>query len=88
MLLLLLLCCWLQEELYGAAVSSLFPGLRWGGMTADTAVFLQSALNMTVSERERESTLQILLLLPYVLDIFPFNSSFISTISILLFLLL
>ena len=33
--------------LYGAKESVLFPGLVWGGMSSDTAVFLQSSVNMT-----------------------------------------
>lgn len=37
----------IRDELYGPAESLLFPGLRWGGMSADTAVYLQSSLNMT-----------------------------------------
>lgn len=34
---------------YGAdlADSSLFPSVQWGGMTADTSIFLQSALNIS-----------------------------------------
>lgn len=34
-------------ELYGAASSKLFPGLSWGGTTVDTAIFVQSAVNIT-----------------------------------------
>ena len=33
-----------KVELYGAQESALFPGLQWGGMTADTAIFVQSAV--------------------------------------------
>lgn len=36
----------IQAILYGAEHSLLFPGLQWGGMTADPAIFLQSALNL------------------------------------------
>lgn len=35
------------SALYGAEESLLFPSLQWGGMSADTAIFLQSSLNMT-----------------------------------------
>jgi hypothetical protein len=38
----------MQDELYGAKKSVLFPGQLWGGMAVDTAVFLQDALNITV----------------------------------------
>lgn len=38
----------MKEEMYGAEKSTLFPGQIWGGMTVDTAIFLQSALNMTL----------------------------------------
>lgn len=34
----------MQTEMYGAAKSLLFPGLVWGGMSTDTAIFVQSAL--------------------------------------------
>jgi hypothetical protein len=37
----------LKSVLYGASESLLFPGLLWGGMTTDPAIFLQSALNIT-----------------------------------------
>ena len=39
-----------QTILYGAETSTLFPGLLWGGMAADTAIFVQTALNMTAVE--------------------------------------
>jgi hypothetical protein len=34
---------------YGADIgeSALFPSVQWGGMTADTSIYLQSALNMS-----------------------------------------
>jgi hypothetical protein len=32
---------------YGAETSDLFPGLQWGGMSTDTAIYAQSALDMT-----------------------------------------
>lgn len=37
----------MQNILYGASSSELFEGLEWGGMTADTAIFLQSTNKMT-----------------------------------------
>lgn len=37
----------MQEILYGAEVSTLFPGQQWGGMSSDTAIFLQSASQMS-----------------------------------------
>jgi hypothetical protein len=36
-----------QTILYGAEQSSLFPGQVWGGMSADIAVFTQTALGLT-----------------------------------------
>ena len=48
-----------QAEMYGAETSLLFPGLQWGGMTADTAIFLQSALNMTRVEQESQGQFRI-----------------------------
>ena len=30
-----------KTELYGAEGSVLFPDLTWGGMTTDTAIFIQ-----------------------------------------------
>jgi hypothetical protein len=33
-----------KTVLYGAETSNLFPGLTWGGMTSDTALYLQHAL--------------------------------------------
>lgn len=41
-----------QEELYGAKNSALFPGLQWGGMTADTGIFLQVGDVSAWSRRE------------------------------------
>jgi hypothetical protein len=37
---------------YGAGSdhSALFPEVQWGGMTACTSIFVQSALNMTETE--------------------------------------
>ena len=37
----------MKTLLYGAEQSALFPGLQWGGMTTDTAIFVQSADKMT-----------------------------------------
>jgi hypothetical protein len=36
----------MQTILYGAPASTFFPGQMWGGMTADTAVFTQAALDL------------------------------------------
>ena len=30
--------------MYGAETSELFPGLFWGGMTADTSIYVQSGV--------------------------------------------
>ena len=38
------------QVLYGAEQSELFPGLEWGGMTADTAIFVQGGLNISEVE--------------------------------------
>ena len=40
----------IKNQLYGAEKSLFFPGLQWGGMSADTATYLQSGLNMTAVE--------------------------------------
>lgn len=53
-----------QEEdilniLYGANDSTLFPGLQWGGMSTDTAIFLQSCLNMTQVEQDSQGRWRI-----------------------------
>eukprot|EP01039_Chlorochromonas_danica_P001863 gene1863-2038_t len=37
----------IQNLLYGAKESVLFPGQQWGGMTADTAIFMQSSPSLT-----------------------------------------
>ena len=37
---------YIQTILYGAEESVLFPGLRWGGMTADPAIYAQTALQL------------------------------------------
>jgi len=39
-----------QNLLYGAAKSALFPGLQWGGMSADCSIFIQAKLNMNSIE--------------------------------------
>jgi len=36
-----------QTLLYGAESSALFSGLKWGGMSADTAIFLQQGLQLS-----------------------------------------
>jgi hypothetical protein len=41
-----------QTVLYGAEDSVFFPGLTWGGMSTDTAIFLQSAVDMARVEKE------------------------------------
>jgi hypothetical protein len=43
---------WSDSEnlLYGAAVSKLFPGLQWGGMTANSLDFLRLGINITDAE--------------------------------------
>lgn len=37
----------IQNLLYGAKESIFFPGQLWGGMTADTAIFMQSSPSLT-----------------------------------------
>lgn len=37
----------IQQILYGAESSRFFPGQVWGGMTADTAIYLQSAPSLS-----------------------------------------
>eukprot|EP01032_Pedospumella_encystans_P009522 gene9522-11200_t len=37
----------MQNILYGAANSTLFPGQVWGGMTADTAIYTQSGVDLS-----------------------------------------
>jgi hypothetical protein len=34
----------LAAMLYGAAASALFPGLAWGGLSADTAIYIQAGV--------------------------------------------
>lgn len=46
-----------RDLLYGAESSGLFPGQRWGGMTADTAIFLQSSSAMQSLLVENPATL-------------------------------
>lgn len=41
-----------KSVLYGAETSALFPSLQWGGMTADTAVYVQTALDMPKVEED------------------------------------
>lgn len=48
------------DIMYGAASSKLFPGELWGGMSADTAIFLQSALDMTDVEARSDGAWRIL----------------------------
>jgi len=33
--------------MYGAEESLLFPTVKWGGMSTDTSIFVQSALNIS-----------------------------------------
>lgn len=42
----------IKSLVYGAVESQLFPELKNGGMTVDTAIFLQSAVNITQVEEE------------------------------------
>lgn len=48
-----------QEILYGAESSQLFPGLRWGGMSADPGIFVQSGLDMDAIEARSGGTWRI-----------------------------
>ncbi|CAG5094600.1 Oidioi.mRNA.OKI2018_I69.XSR.g13698.t1.cds [Oikopleura dioica] len=41
----------LEQILYGADETGLFGSQQWGGMTADTAIYLQNSLNMPEVER-------------------------------------
>jgi len=51
----------MKNILYGAgSASKLFPGESWGGMSADTAIFAQSVLNMTEVESESQGKWRIL----------------------------
>lgn len=45
----------MQTLLYGAEKSALFPGLQWGGMTTDTAVFVQSSEKMAPLLQDTQS---------------------------------
>lgn len=47
-----------QDILYGAESSALFPGQLWGGMTSDTAVFLQSSNTLKELLVNNEEVLQ------------------------------
>ena len=49
----------MQTILYGAETSNLFPGLKWGGMTADTAIYTQSGLDMLDVETRSEGNWRI-----------------------------
>ena len=40
------------DVLYGADPSVFFPGLQWGGMTADPSIFVQGSVNITSVELE------------------------------------
>jgi hypothetical protein len=46
---------------YGAKIedSELFPSVQWGGMTADTSVYLQSALNISDVELQSKGNWRI-----------------------------
>lgn len=44
--------CMLLCARYGSESSSLFPGVNWGGMTVDTAIFLQSSLDIASVEKD------------------------------------
>ena len=37
----------------------MFPGLEWGGMTSDTAIFVQSGLDMDRVEEQSQGTWRI-----------------------------
>jgi hypothetical protein len=47
----------MQTILYGAEKSLFFPDLQWGGMTADTAIFVQSSSAMTARLEAQEKHL-------------------------------
>jgi hypothetical protein len=49
----------MQTVMYGAEYSALFPGLQWGGMSADTAVFVQSAVDIDKIEAESKGQWRI-----------------------------
>lgn len=49
----------METIMYGAADSALFPGLQWGGMTADTAIYIQSAVDIDKIEKESQGQWRI-----------------------------
>ena len=49
----------IQELLYGARTSVLFPGLRWGGLSADTAVYVQKSVNINNVDAQTEGNWRI-----------------------------
>jgi hypothetical protein len=48
-----------KDILYGASNSSLFPGLLWGGMSADPGVYVQSGLNITQVDEDAQGQWRI-----------------------------
>jgi hypothetical protein len=48
-----------KNILYGAESSVLFPGLKWGGMSADIGIFMQSALQMSEVEEKSKGSWRI-----------------------------
>jgi hypothetical protein len=49
----------MQTILYGAHETGLFDGLTWGGMTADTSIFVQSGVNITEIESRSQGAWRI-----------------------------
>jgi hypothetical protein len=42
----------MQTIMYGAEESALFPGLAWGGMSADIAVFIQNSVDIEAVDKD------------------------------------
>lgn len=49
----------LEVLFYGAAASKMFPGRALGGMSADTAIYVQQAINMSALEARSRGTWRI-----------------------------
>ena len=56
---------------YGSETSALFPSTSWGGMSADTAIYVQSALDINTVEIESDGQWRIFSKLGFCIAMIP-----------------
>ncbi len=69
MLFMITLIAYSVHGRYGKEHSVLFPDVEWGGMTADTSIFVQSALDISQIQQQSQGQWRIFSKLGTFLDL-------------------